>query len=126
MIILDVLEHLVNPRFLKTLVNNFEKNGAIIFSLPNIQHWTAIKNLLVGVWPQRERGLFDSTHLRFFTKNSIYLLASHACLKVNVISRKYRLVDLPHAPINKFSKLMKYVPLKNFFTYQYIGVLRNK
>ncbi len=69
----DVLEHMVDPytvlEKIKTKLNN---NGVIVCSIPNIRHISALKKLLInGVWRYEDAGLFDKTHLRFFTKKSI-------------------------------------------------------
>ena len=39
--------------------------------IPNVQHWSVIANLLHGQWPLEDQGLFDRTHLRWFTKSTI-------------------------------------------------------
>ena len=120
----DVLEHTKNPdKVLLELLKSLSSNGYVIISLPNIQHWTAIFNLIIGNWPQRERGIFDRTHLRFFTLSSIKELCSESGLKILRISRNYRLIDQAFHPFNKFSFIFKFLPFKNYFTYQYILLL---
>jgi len=119
----DILEHTKNPDIvLKEILKLASQNTQIIISLPNIQHWTAIKNLLIGKFPQRERGLFDKTHLRFFTFDSIKKLAFSANLKIEVVARNYRITDGPGklSFINRFSKFIAFWPFKPFLTYQYV------
>jgi hypothetical protein len=41
-----------------------------IVSLPNIGNWTARRQLVAGRFPLDDFGLFDRTHLRFFTRRS--------------------------------------------------------
>ena len=36
-----------------------------------MQHWSVLANLLQGQWPTVDQGLFDRTHLRWFTRESI-------------------------------------------------------
>ena len=68
----DVLEHLKDPQtVLKGLLPLLHENGCVLACIPNVQHWSSIFNLLNGQWPQEEEGLFDRTHLRWFTKESI-------------------------------------------------------
>lgn len=117
----DILEHTKNPeKVLSNALTCIPNGGQIIISLPNIQHWTAIANLLRGKWPQRERGLFDKTHLRFFTLDSIYKLADACGVTVDSILRRYRLLDQPNLKINRLSKLLAFPLLKPFLTYQYV------
>ena len=68
----DVLEHLKDPQtVLKGLLPLLHENGCVLACIPNVQHWSSIFNLSNGQWPQEEEGLFDRTHLRWFTKESI-------------------------------------------------------
>lgn len=72
-ILSDILEHLKEPW---TLLNNLKNfltiGGILISSIPNIRHYTSIANLLfMGNWPNRERGIHDINHIRFFTLRSI-------------------------------------------------------
>ena len=68
----DVLEHLSDPwatvRRLRTLLKD---DGHLILCVPNISHWYALSELLQGHWPAHDSGLFDRTHLRFFTLDSL-------------------------------------------------------
>jgi methionine biosynthesis protein MetW len=76
----DVLEHLRDPwavlSWLRTLIRR--PDGKAIISVPNIGHWTARRELLRGRFPYADFGLFDRTHLRFFTRASARELARRA------------------------------------------------
>jgi hypothetical protein len=50
--------------------------------VPNIAHWTGRRALVGGRFPYTEHGLFDRTHLRFFTRASARALVEHAGLRV--------------------------------------------
>ncbi len=69
----DVLEHVTDPWELLMLLRRFLKpKGYLILTTPNIRHWRVIIELLIrGDWRYRGRGVFDYTHLRFFTKRSL-------------------------------------------------------
>jgi 2-polyprenyl-3-methyl-5-hydroxy-6-metoxy-1,4-benzoquinol methylase len=68
----DVLEHLVDPwRMLRRAKNLLRREGAIVASIPNVQHSRVLINLILGRWEYEEYGIMDSTHLRFFTRKSI-------------------------------------------------------
>jgi 2-polyprenyl-3-methyl-5-hydroxy-6-metoxy-1,4-benzoquinol methylase len=79
----DVLEHLRDPwavlAWLKTLL---PPDGRAVISVPNIAHWTARRALLRGRFDYADHGLFDRTHLRFFTRESAAELARRAGLAV--------------------------------------------
>lgn len=64
----DVIEHVRDPsRLLKWLRRLLEPGGEIIASLPNSGHWYFRLNVLLGRFPAEDRGLFDRTHLHFYT-----------------------------------------------------------
>ena len=69
----DVLEHLVDPYLVLTkMKDKLATNGIIVCSIPNIRHVYALKTLLFKKqWKYEENGIFDRTHLRFFTQKSI-------------------------------------------------------
>jgi len=69
----DVLEHMVDPwstlRYCKELLN---PGGVIVTSIPNILYFHDFMQMLLSRdWKYEEAGIFDKTHLRFFTKKSI-------------------------------------------------------
>ena len=64
----DVLEHLVDPEdVLRRYRHLLAPDGLVLVSVPNIQHFSIVKNLLRGDFMYQPSGLLDSTHLRFFT-----------------------------------------------------------
>ena len=79
----DVLEHLRDPAaVLRWARELLAPHGRVIASLPNIAHWTARRQLARGRFPQEDHGLFDRTHLRFFTRASARELLEDAGLRV--------------------------------------------
>jgi SAM-dependent methyltransferase len=68
----DVLEHMSDPdRVLARLRGLLADDGHLAISVPNVAHWTALFHLINGRWPSQDSGLFDRTHLRFFTLQSL-------------------------------------------------------
>jgi SAM-dependent methyltransferase len=66
-LLLDVLEHLVDPEAtLQWLRQSLDSGGCLIASLPNSAHWYVRLNFLLGRIPEEDRGLFDRTHLHFY------------------------------------------------------------
>lgn len=68
----DVLEHLYDPyRVLTNMKKYLKKNGKILASIPNIMHYSVLKNLINGNWHYEDAGILDRTHIRFFTLSEI-------------------------------------------------------
>src|SRR4051812_9312468 len=62
----DILEHLRNPeRMLTQLAKVLEPDGMLIASLPNSGNLYFRLMILGGEFPQKDRGLFDRTHVHF-------------------------------------------------------------
>lgn len=77
----DVLEHLADPvGALKRIRPILSNSGAVVASIPNVAHGSVRLALLTGRWDYRPLGLLDSTHLRFFTRGSVYDLLREAGL----------------------------------------------
>ncbi|MBU0980903.1 MAG: class I SAM-dependent methyltransferase, partial [Nanoarchaeota archaeon] len=67
----DVLEHLKDPvKTLQSFKPYLKDKGRIICSTSNIGNWYARLNMLLGRFPQQDRGLFDRTHLHFWTRKT--------------------------------------------------------
>lgn len=80
----DVLEHLMDPwTALQRAVELLRPGGTAIVSLPNVQYlavfWTLARR---GRWPREPAGLFDATHLRWFTVRDARDLLEQAGLEV--------------------------------------------
>ncbi len=70
-LLLDVLEHLVDPwRVLSVLHGLMPMGGHVLASIPNVQNYRIAIRAITGSWRYRESGLFDRTHIRFFSRRS--------------------------------------------------------
>ncbi|MBI2214583.1 MAG: class I SAM-dependent methyltransferase [Acidobacteria bacterium] len=68
----DVIEHLRDPAILLRQVREALSPGGMVFlSVPNIANLTIRVGLLFGYFIYRDRGILDSTHLRFYTFDSL-------------------------------------------------------
>jgi len=80
----DVLEHIADPvRFLQTLTQFDPLRGATwVVSVPNYAVWYNRLRTLGGRFEYAWSGLYDRTHLRFFTRRSIRELLAYCGLRV--------------------------------------------
>lgn len=83
-LITDVLEHLVDPKtVLMRLSGHLTLEGRIVVAIPNIAHWSARWALLRGRFDYSDDGgMFDSTHLHFYTLSTARMLFDAAGLEV--------------------------------------------
>ena len=89
----DVLEHLTDPwQMLAGHAALLSENGKVIASIPNVQNWSVLKDLIFGLWNYTDEGLMDRTHLRFFTLDGISKLFTGAGLTIEAIA----VVNIPH------------------------------
>lgn len=118
----DVLEHLYNPKeFIIKIMKYIKKDGYIIASIPNIMHFSVMKDLLVnGNWTYQDAGILDRTHLRFFTKNEIIRMFINSGYLVDKMN--YTLINKSEEDqkfINEIRKFNK-SSSEEFEAYQYI------
>jgi SAM-dependent methyltransferase len=80
----DVLEHIADPiAFLQSLRSAPQLQSAtFIVSVPNYGVWYNRLRTLVGRFEYAWSGLYDRTHLRFYTRRSIRELLSYVGLQV--------------------------------------------
>ncbi len=84
----DVLEHLVDPwRALRDYAKLLEPGCRAVISLPNVASWQTYWALARGSWPRRPDGIFDATHLRWFTLHDARELCEQARLAVEDVHR---------------------------------------
>jgi 2-polyprenyl-3-methyl-5-hydroxy-6-metoxy-1,4-benzoquinol methylase len=89
-LILDVLEHLVDPWRVVARLNRLMSIGdSIIVSIPNIQNYRYVIRSALGTFDYKNTGLFDRTHLRFFSKKSAIKLMTSSGLKLIATERTF-------------------------------------
>lgn len=125
----DVLEHLKEPdQFLIQIKQIIHQDTLLIVSIPNIQYYETFLQLLLENFPRRERGVFDKTHLRWFTYKEFKRMVE-SDYEIIKFSRSFRLVDGNCcAFLNKFNKYLKplFFLFAPFFTYQMYFSLKKK
>ena len=85
----DILEHLKDPwSALKRYSGLLEPGATVIVSLPNVAHWSTYAHLARGSWPRKPEGIFDATHLRWFTLRDADELLRQAGLTPHTVVRR--------------------------------------
>ena len=80
---IDVLEHLDSPEeALRRLVGLLRPGGLLVACIPNVAHVWVFANLLAQTWPQKDSGIFDRTHRRFFARRDMIGLLEGAGLEI--------------------------------------------
>lgn len=110
-----VIEHLSDPwKALKMWKDFLNDKGVLIVSTSNIAHWSSRIKLITGKFEYEEYGIFDNTHLRFFTIDSFRQLIEKSGYKV-----EYFGIDPIGGGLPKISKfLAKFLP--GLFAYQMV------
>jgi SAM-dependent methyltransferase len=122
----DVLEHLVDPwAALRAYAALLEPGGRAVVSLPNIRYWETFWQLgRHGTWPRRVEGIFDRSHLRWFTLADARALCSQAGLEVDRVKPLTRL--RPHRGRgDRVARVARRMPvLGPLVTFQYVLAAR--
>jgi 2-polyprenyl-3-methyl-5-hydroxy-6-metoxy-1,4-benzoquinol methylase len=71
-ILFDVVEHVVRAEtLLRRVASLVRPGGLLILSLPNVGHYSIVRDLLMGRWDYLPMGLLCYTHVRFFTRQTL-------------------------------------------------------
>ena len=83
----DVLEHLADPwRALRLTARKLRPTGVVVASIPNFRQIDNLMHILLECdFHYEDRGIRDSSHLRFFTRKSILRLFEETSYRVEVI-----------------------------------------
>ncbi len=117
----DVLEHLNDPwKILQKLSKYLKLDGKILASIPNVMHYTVLKDLINGKWNYEDSGILDKTHLRFFTMstaNQMFLDAGYINIKVNILPKAD---EEDHKFVEELCRLSDSEQITQFLAYQYL------
>jgi SAM-dependent methyltransferase len=119
----DVLEHLADPwAVLRRFATVVEPGGTVVVSLPNVRHWETLFAIAVqGTFPRRNEGVFDRTHLRWFTLHDAWSLVDQAGFTVEAVERRIRYRRVGGAKETPAARLIARLPgPRAFVTYQHV------
>ena len=118
---IDVLEHLAAPEeVLRRLVGLLKPGGLVVACIPNVAHVWVFANLLAQTWPQKDSGIFDRTHVRFFARRDMVALLEGAGLEITAVRpyfTRYRSLEL-------LSLVASLYVFRNFWARQFLLVGR--
>lgn len=118
----DVLEHLYDPwTVLKKMRKYIKEDGQILISIPNVMHYSLLRDLLNGRWTYTDAGLLDRTHIRFFTLHELTKMLDEAEYTDHVIASTV----LTHSEadlqwIDALTTLSQPELKRQFMAYQYV------
>lgn len=99
LILSEVLEHLIDPWAVLRRVAPLLKPGAtVLASSPNIAHWRVVRELVCGRFNLADQGVFDRTHMRWFTPATFRAMFEGAGFTVESV-----------APVTPFSSRTKLI-----------------
>ena len=129
---MDILEHLKDPASVLSFFSTYLKNtGKIIISVPNIAFISIRLALLRGKFSYTDQGIMDNTHLRFFTKDTLFALIKKSELIIEdlEISSGFSQISVIGKYLDKIPKYWQYIISKKFpslLGYQFIAICRKK
>ncbi len=92
LILSEVLEHLVDPWSVLRRLRPLMKPGALVVAgSPNVCHRSVIYNLFRGEWRYESRGIYDATHLRWFSPSSYRAMFEDCGFAVDAVGPSYPL-----------------------------------
>jgi 2-polyprenyl-3-methyl-5-hydroxy-6-metoxy-1,4-benzoquinol methylase len=121
----DVLEHLRDPwSVMRAAARTLSAGGTAVISVPNVRYWETFRELGVrGSWPRREEGIFDATHLSWFTLSDARGLLTEAGLEPTRVRPVYRLRPSDWRT-EGVARRLAVGPLRPFLAFQYVIAAR--
>ena len=117
----DVLEHLKDPwAALRRYAQLLEPGGTAVVSLPNVGHWSTYANLARGTWPRKPEGIFDATHLRWFTLRDARELLRQAGLEPTAVVRRGWILQRGSRLDALAPPLLKIPAIRTLITFQHV------
>jgi 2-polyprenyl-3-methyl-5-hydroxy-6-metoxy-1,4-benzoquinol methylase len=104
----DVLEHLRDPwAVVRWGAAQVAPGGSLVVSVPNVRHAKTFWALLVRRrWPYDPVGIFDRTHLRFFTRRNLPELLQGTGFEIAELRRHHMLTVRHTSRWNRLAPLL--------------------
>ena len=122
-IISFVLEHVADPwKVIRRLMQLLRPGGQVIGALPNVRHWSITGPLLLcGRFDYVEEGILDRTHLRFFTRKSIFDMLTSSGL------HDVRIDPVIHGPRSRIANALTFglAPDHFAFAFEFSGCVKD-
>ena len=116
----QIIEHIAYPDNVLVKIKDWlEDDWFLEISTVNVDHWKSRLRLLRGIWEYEEYGLFDKTHLRFFSVNSFEKLLKETGWKI--IDSEYQVDDFTSL---FFIPKIKWITIS--FIYEKLGLFNKK
>ncbi|MFM1814680.1 MAG: hypothetical protein RLZ98_1375 [Pseudomonadota bacterium] len=83
LILSEVLEHLIEPwSVVSRAVQLVRPGGRVLASSPNVAHWRVVREIMMGRFELADEGVFDRTHMRWFTPTTFRRLFEQAGVEI--------------------------------------------
>ena len=129
LIFADVLEHIVYPdKVLIAVKKLLNKNGKVVFSVPNMAHISTRLGLIEGSFKYTETGILDKTHLHFWDKDTVEDVFKNSGMRLidlDAVIYKYpkKLIDkrLKEMGLRADDKAIEMLTSMGASAFQYVG-----
>ncbi|GBG57932.1 glycosyl transferase [Sporomusaceae bacterium FL31] len=121
-IMADVLEHMSDPwKVLKKIRKHLRADGKLIASIPNVMHFSVIRDMINGCWSYQDEGILDRTHLRFFTSHEISKILEETGFQDIILNFTTIPANESDAKfINKLAEITNPNFISQYLSYQYL------
>lgn len=118
----DVLEHLVEPwRVVSLMAGLLKPGGVLLSSIPNLRNHRALRSIVLhGDFRYQSAGLLDRTHLRFFCRKNVRELFEQAGLVVEAMEENMGGYGLRHRLLDRLT----FGLCHDFFVFQFRTLAR--
>lgn len=120
----DVLEHLKDPEGTLVYCKNFlKKDGKFVLCIPNLNHYSVMKQLVNGYFTYKDQGILDRSHIHFFTYYEIMAMIQRIGCKAERVT--YFASESTASPkekefVQKLIEISEGAEPFMYFAYQYI------
>lgn len=124
LILSDVLEHMPQAWLaLSDLAQSVKTGGWVVISVPNMQSLNVLVQLMVlGDWPEKSMGIFDSTHIQMMTRKR--LLRWCAMAKLTPVQWFDRYEDGPRGKLIRWADKLTLGVFHDWATHEWQCVFR--